>query len=120
MNKNFVHQAGDQPRLYYNAGQPIIKICSAKQVRLIYINVLYVNKQEFCTSSWRSTKVKMCFKLRNGFYILFGRRLGFKQVTCIVGDGGNLNTVYQLQMLVRIRWSIQGHNSYRRRMKRPV
>ena len=59
MNKNFVHQAGDQPRLYYNAGQPIIKICSAKQVRLIYINVLYVNKQEFCASSWRSTKVML-------------------------------------------------------------
>ena len=93
---------------------------NARNMYRILINVLYVNKQEFCTSSWRSTKVKMCFKLRNGFYILFGRRLGFKQVTCIVGDGGNLNTVYQLQMLVRIRWSIQGHNSYRRRMKRPV
>ena len=26
INKNFVHQVGNQPRLYYDAGQPIIKI----------------------------------------------------------------------------------------------
>ena len=38
-------------------GQPVIKIYNAKQARLIYINVLYVNKQEFCASNWRSTKV---------------------------------------------------------------
>jgi hypothetical protein len=44
-------------------GEPIIKICNAKQARQIYkkirilINVLYVNKKEFCVSSFRSTKV---------------------------------------------------------------
>jgi len=34
---------------------------SAQNRQWILINVLYVNKQEFCASSWRSTKVMRCF-----------------------------------------------------------
>jgi hypothetical protein len=30
---------------------------NAQNMQRILINVLYVNKQEFCASSWRSTKV---------------------------------------------------------------
>ena len=37
---------------------------NARNMSRSLINVLYVNKQEFCTSSWRSTKVNVdCVKI---------------------------------------------------------
>jgi hypothetical protein len=30
---------------------------NARNMQRILINVLYINKQEFCASSWKSTKV---------------------------------------------------------------
>jgi hypothetical protein len=35
---------------------------NARNMLRILINVLYVNKQEFCASSWKSTKVFLCFR----------------------------------------------------------
>jgi hypothetical protein len=53
MNKNFVHQVGNQPNkcIIYK----LIRILCIKS-EINQINVLYINKEEFCASSWKSTK----------------------------------------------------------------
>jgi hypothetical protein len=55
MNKNFVHQVGDQPRLYYvyvyiythiqlRRRPPEDEQSNARNMKRILINVLYINK----------------------------------------------------------------------------
>ena len=56
------------------------------------INVLYVNKYEFCASSWRSPKVKYAKTLRAAQLIIVNtlvccnKKLNFEQVNVLMSN----------------------------------